>query len=273
MAATDRNRDHPFIERRPPMYMQVAQHLAKEIQDGTYAGGDLIPSEAQLVSMFGVSKHTVRQAVAELRGMGLVDVRQGKQPMVRYQTTATAALTVDRSVYRTGKAWQMPDDLTDAETPAVSRITIDGQPAALLDQQDQDALCIDRTLHDPQTGVRVAHRLIIPLATAAEAPGLAEAPDAPLAEIYARLADGRTLTITESVTARVPYPDERTSLGLADASPLLITYRVISDETGRPLICEELRAAASRVQIVYAITPTRRPAARKTATRSAPASA
>lgn len=271
MAATDRDRDHPFIERRPPMYMQVAQHLAKKIQNGTYAGGDSLPSEAQLIDMYGVSKHTVRRAVAELRGMGLIDVRQGKQPEVRYQTASTAALTVDRSLYRTGKTWQTPEDLTDAEAPAVSRITIDGQPAVLLDQQDQDALCVDRTLHDQQTGVRVAHRLIIPLATAAETPGLAEEPDAPLAEIYARLADGRTLTISEIVTARVPYPDDRTSLRLTDASPLLITYRVISDETGRPLVCEELRAAASRAQIVYAITPTRRPAARKTAAQSASA--
>ncbi|GGO35666.1 GntR family transcriptional regulator [Streptomyces lasiicapitis] len=270
MAATDNSR--PFIERRPSMYMQVAEHLAGQIRDGTYAGGDLLPSEATLTATFGVSKSTVRSAIAELRGMGLVSVSQGKQPMVRYQSSSTAALTVDRSVYRTGKTWQTPGDLSEAEAPAVSRITVDGQPAVLLDQQDQDAICVDRTFHDPQTGIRVAHRVIIPLATAAEVPALAEQPDAPLDDLYARLADGRTLAITESVTARLPYPDERTALGLADASPLLITYRLISDaDSQRALICEELRAAASRVQLSYPITPTRRPAAKKTtASRSKP---
>ena len=54
-----------------------------------------------------------------------------------------------------------------------------------------------------------------------------------------------SLLPTEHVTARTPYPDERTALGLNDASPLLITYRITADAgQDRPLLWEELKAPA-----------------------------
>ncbi|MFD9904830.1 GntR family transcriptional regulator [Streptomyces sp. NPDC059063] len=263
--------ERQHIERPRPMYMQVANRLAEGITSGEYPPGEPLPSEAELVEMFGVSKHTARSAIAELRGMGLVHVQQGKKPVVRDQSSGTATMHVDRSVYRTGKTWSTPD-LAEAEKPAVSRITVNGTPAELLQQQDHDAISVDRTLHDPATGVRIAHRVIIPLATAADVPALAKTPDAPLADLYGQLADGRTLTIREHVTARTPYPDERTALGLTEAAPLLITYRVISDaDDGRPLLCEELRAPSGTVELIFPVTPARRPAAKKSAARKASA--
>ncbi|MEU5959562.1 winged helix-turn-helix domain-containing protein, partial [Streptomyces sp. NPDC047525] len=60
------------VQRPEPMYMVVARELANEIKEGRYEPGQLLPSENELVEIFGVGKATVRQAVAELRGMGLV---------------------------------------------------------------------------------------------------------------------------------------------------------------------------------------------------------
>ena len=68
-------REH--IERAPSMYMQVAQRMADDIRKGRYQAGDLLPSESQMVEMYGVGKHTARSAVAELRRMGLVESQQG----------------------------------------------------------------------------------------------------------------------------------------------------------------------------------------------------
>ncbi|MFD4540953.1 GntR family transcriptional regulator [Streptomyces bauhiniae] len=258
-------REH--IERAPSMYLQVAQRVAEDIRKGRYQPGDVLPSEAAMESMYNVGKHTVRSAIAELRRMGLVESRQGKGSLVLPNGVLPPTI-VDRSIRRGSKgSWALPVE-HEAEAPAVSRTTLDGAPAALLDQQDQDAISVDRTLYDPATGSRIGHRVLIPLATAADVPSLAERPEAEISDLYRQLAEaGMELKFTEHVTARTPYPDERAALGLTDASPLLITYRVTADmQQERPLMCEELKAPAATCQLSYSVTPTK-PTTRRTARR------
>ncbi|MCX5423167.1 GntR family transcriptional regulator [Streptomyces sp. NBC_00078] len=261
-------REH--IERRPAMYMQVAQRVADDIRRGRYQPGELLPSEAQMVEMYGVGKATARAAVAELRHMGLAESRQGKGSIVLGSGAVLPSTSVDRSIQRTTKgSWRLPE-VTETEAPAVSRTTLDGPPALLLGQQDQDAISVDRMLYDPATGARMAHRVLIPMATAAEVPSLAEQPDAEVSDLYRQLAEaGVTLSFTEHVTARTPYPDERTALGISDANPLLITYRITADaDQERPLLCEELKAPAATCQLTYPVTPTKPAAQRITRRRS-----
>ena len=257
-------REH--IERRPAMYMQVAQRMADDIRRGRYQPGELLPSEAQMVEMYGVGKATARAAVAEVRHMGLAESRQGKGTIVLASGQVLPATSVDRSIQRTPKgSWHLPE-VTKTEAPAVSRTALDGPPALLLGQQDQDAISIDRMLYDPATGARMAHRVLIPMATAAEVPSLAERPDAEVSDLYQQLAEaGLSLSFTEHVTARTPYPDERTALGISDAGPLLITYRITADaDQDRPLLCEELKAPAATCQLTFPVTPTKAPAQRAT---------
>ncbi|BCM69017.1 MULTISPECIES: GntR family transcriptional regulator [Streptomyces] len=260
-------REH--IERAPSMYMQVAQRLATDIKAGRYQPGELLPSEAEMVKMYGVGKHTARSAVAELRRMGLVESQQGKGSRVLPSAGVLPPAQVDRSIHRSSKgSWHLPEGSL-SEPPAVSRTALDGPPALLLDQQDQDAISVDRVIYDPDTGARMAHRVLIPMATAADVPPLAERPDAEISDLYQELAEaGLSLTFTEHVTARAPYPDERTSLGLSDSSPLLITYRVTADaEQERPLLCEELKAPAATCRLTYPVTPTKAAVRRSTRRR------
>ncbi|QEU94831.1 GntR family transcriptional regulator [Streptomyces kanamyceticus] len=261
------------LARPRPMYLEMAHQLATQIRNGEYKSGDLLPFDGDLVETYGVSKHTVRSAIAELRSMGLVYTRHGKGTIVRDRGGPAPAVTIDRSIQRTGKAWRL-SDLPEHEAPAVTRTVLEGHLGAMLDQVDQDAISVDRLLSDPTTGTRAAHRMLIPLATAAEVPSLAEVPDAPPSDLLKQLSDaGKTLTFTEHVTARAPYPDERTALGLTDHSPLLISYRITAESQDgeyRPLLCEELRAPAATCEFVFAVTPAK--AAAKRAPRR-PASA
>ncbi|MFE7272390.1 GntR family transcriptional regulator [Streptomyces sp. NPDC057623] len=262
-------REH--IERAPSMYLQVAQRMATDIRRGRYRPGDFLPSEAEMVTMYGVGKHTARSAVAELRQMGLVESMQGKGSRVLPSGGVLPGTRVDRSIHRTTKgSWSLPQT-TATEAPAITRTTLDGPPALLLGLQDQDAISVDRVIHDPATGARTAHRVLIPMATAADVPTLAQQPDAEISDLYQQLADaGLSLSFTEHVTARTPYPDERTALGIGDASPLLITYRVTADaERERPLLCEELKAPAATCQLTYPVTPTKTDPKRATRRRSA----
>lgn len=60
-----------------PLYVQLAQMLGDGIASGKYSVGGLLPTEAELGETFGVSRHTVRQAIQHLRHQGLVSARKG----------------------------------------------------------------------------------------------------------------------------------------------------------------------------------------------------
>jgi GntR family transcriptional regulator, transcriptional repressor for pyruvate dehydrogenase complex len=57
----------------------VARRLAQAITLGLLLDGERLPAESQLASQFGVSPVTLREALAILRDMGLVETRRGRQ--------------------------------------------------------------------------------------------------------------------------------------------------------------------------------------------------
>lgn len=60
-----------------PLYQQLVAALKREIVRGDYPLGTRLPTEAGLCRRFKVSRHTVRQALRQLRDAGLVVSRQG----------------------------------------------------------------------------------------------------------------------------------------------------------------------------------------------------
>ncbi len=58
-------------------YALLADTIIEDIGSGRYAVGSLLPTEAELCVQFGVSRHTVREALRRLREMGLVSRHQG----------------------------------------------------------------------------------------------------------------------------------------------------------------------------------------------------
>jgi GntR family transcriptional regulator len=60
-----------------PLWQSVAQSLRAAISAGAHPVGALLPTEIELAAGFGVSRQTMRQAIAELRREGLLDARKG----------------------------------------------------------------------------------------------------------------------------------------------------------------------------------------------------
>ena len=58
-------------------YQKLAQDLRKSITDGRWGVGQLLPTESQMCLHYGVSRITVRAAVAALGAQGLVSKRSG----------------------------------------------------------------------------------------------------------------------------------------------------------------------------------------------------
>jgi LacI family transcriptional regulator len=64
-------------------HLRISRELLAEIAAGKYAPTGRIPSEAQLVTRFGVSRPTVARALRDLQDQGLVERRAGAGTFVR----------------------------------------------------------------------------------------------------------------------------------------------------------------------------------------------
>lgn len=77
--ARARGRAAPKLLRAPgePLWRQLVQSLRSDILKGVYRVGSQLPTEEELCERFSVSRHTVREALRQLRIDGLVSSRQG----------------------------------------------------------------------------------------------------------------------------------------------------------------------------------------------------
>ena len=77
--------DHPQSGSKggEPSYRVIAAALRAKIESGELAPGALLPSEADMTLLYGVSRGTSRQAFLELQAIGLIDAVQGKGRFVR----------------------------------------------------------------------------------------------------------------------------------------------------------------------------------------------
>src|SRR6187200_3533366 len=63
--------------KREPLATQVARRLVEFILAGEIEPGGRMPSERQLAEAFGVGRSAVREAIAALTLIGLIEVRHG----------------------------------------------------------------------------------------------------------------------------------------------------------------------------------------------------
>ncbi len=68
---------------RTPKYEAVKNDLIEKIVTGMYPAESSLPSENELIKIYGVSKITVRHAIDELYAADYVEKRQGKRTYVR----------------------------------------------------------------------------------------------------------------------------------------------------------------------------------------------
>jgi len=67
----------PSITSRATRYSLIAQALLEDITSGRFRVGATLPSEAELQKKFGAGRHTVREAIRQLRHIGMLTARAG----------------------------------------------------------------------------------------------------------------------------------------------------------------------------------------------------
>ena len=67
-----------LLRRRPrSLALELVESLGDRIRDGRLAAGDKLPTEAEFMAEFGVSRTVVREAISKLQASGLVQTRHG----------------------------------------------------------------------------------------------------------------------------------------------------------------------------------------------------
>ncbi|GLW62481.1 transcriptional regulator [Actinomadura rubrobrunea] len=251
-----------------PAYLRIADTLRDRIRDGGYPPGSRLPTIAQLRAAHGVSEIVVRQAIALLRGEGLVETRRGGGTVVRARPRVRrVAMDRYRAVARVPAG--------PAAGPPTTTFTHDqriGWDEYRLDRR------FARTRADPElaglfelpVGTELLRRRFVFYAreepqqisvnylpwdlvggTPVADPDREPWPGGTLAQL-SYLGHPPT-RVEEAVRARMPTPEETETLRMAAGVPVVaITRRMLSGPQVME-VCRDIVIPADRVVLDYAI--------------------
>lgn len=77
-----------------PQYKWLYEVLRKQILDGVYKEGDLLPSENELCQLYGMTRPTVRHSLSTLANDGYIIKHQGKGSIVHHLQKEIGILSV-----------------------------------------------------------------------------------------------------------------------------------------------------------------------------------
>jgi GntR family transcriptional regulator len=205
-------------------YRQIADELRGRVATGEFVEGGLLPSESELAATHGVSRVTVRRALAELKRSGLVDSRQGFGWFVAgtpLRQSLRDLTTIERQILAAGRT-PGRELVRFAFVPTPPHLA-----AVLATDTVLEVGRIDRVDGRPFAAATVWVRSDL---AAGLSPRALER--APLSEQLGVELGGAVQTISAvAATAR-----EAGSLGVPRGAPLLRVERTTSDAAGTPVL-------------------------------------
>ncbi|KIC20273.1 phosphonate metabolism transcriptional regulator PhnF [Leisingera sp. ANG-Vp] len=229
---------------RTPVWKSIAIALTDDIAQGRYETGGKLPAEAQLSARFGVNRHTVRRALADMADQGLVHSRRGAGVFV-------AAKPTD---YPIGKRVRFHQNLArEGRSPAKQILTLETRAAAApeanalqLDPGDKVHVYDGLSLADGQP--IALFQSIFP---AGRFPGILDALQEQRSVTAALQQYGiEDYTRTETrITAKLATATQALHLKVAEGSPILRTTGINADPAGRPVEFGRTWFAGDRVTL------------------------
>lgn len=232
---------------RLALWRDISETLAAEIARGHFPMGGKLPTEAELAARFGVNRHTVRHALADLAARGLVHARRGAGVFVLGRTT-------DYPLGRRVRFHQAVE--ASGQTPSRRLTRFEQHPA---DAKEAEALGLapGAPVHVVE-GVSMADgqpiavfRSVFP---AGRFPGLPEAM-ARHASVTMALAECGLADYTRAttrLTAKLARATMAAQLNLPEGAPLLRTVAVNVDGQGVPVEYGTTWFAGDRVTLTVA---------------------
>ncbi|MFZ5852974.1 MAG: GntR family transcriptional regulator [Chloroflexota bacterium] len=245
---------------RRPLHRLISDELAREVALGQPAIGEALPSESELMVRFGVSRGTIRQALAALRADGTIAGGRGVPPIVRGPRLSqpfTELLSFSswvRSLGRrpSGRVVEFTIRAASPETARALGLEIGARVRHLVRVRyaDGEPLMIERTTFPGEIGDRVA--------------GI----DLEHDSIYAELATQGVVfdAAHQEIDAIGATAADARLLDVAPRTPLLRVRRLTYSPAGRPLEWSEDRYLSGRVTLAIHNSAARPAMARRLAT-------
>ncbi|WP_446045389.1 GntR family transcriptional regulator [Streptomyces olivaceus] len=225
--------------------LTVADDLRRHITTGRLGPGERLPSESALSDRYQVSTATLRSALAVLQAEGLVEKIHGRGNFVRRP--------LRRITYVGG--WGILDPRTAADvdlrvTVRTAEIRARGHLTALLRVEDGSPLTeFLRVSHDGEVPHSLARVYVPRDLTPPTTPG--DPPPEAWVETGISLPSTPPAEVHETVTARLPTPDEASALRINTALAVLAVTRVAADIAGRVVEAALLVFPGDRVDAVF----------------------
>jgi DNA-binding GntR family transcriptional regulator len=215
-----------------PRYALLSDILRGRIETGRHPVGSFLPTEAELCAEFGVSRHTVREALRLLTEARMIQRRQGSGSQVIATQPHEGYVHAMRSL---AELFQYAADTR----LRLSDMTM-GHPGddyiAELGMLAHDDWLIVRGLRHEQDGVPIcAVTVFINRAFAAIGPDLAQLPGAIYPHIEARFGVEVALVEQDIRVTTIP-PEAATALHQKARSPVVRVARRYLDADGRILL-------------------------------------
>ncbi|NPD14099.1 phosphonate metabolism transcriptional regulator PhnF [Xinfangfangia sp. D13-10-4-6] len=233
---------------RTALWKEIAETLADEIARGHFPTGARLPTEAELSARFGVNRHTVRHALADLAARGLVHARRGAGVFVLGQA---AEYPLGRRV-RFHQAMEAGGRLPMKELTRREIRLADPDEAAALQLQAGAQVVVVEGLSSADGQPIAVFRSVFP---AARFPGLLEAFAGETSITRALAACGLAdyTRASTRVSARAAGAMVALALLLPEGAPVLRTTAVNVDAAGVPVEFGTTWFAGERVTLT--VTP------------------
>lgn len=228
------------------VWRQIEQVLLNDVVAGSLQPGDRLPSEAALVERFGVNRHTVRRAIAELGAQNVVNVFAGKGAFV---AEAAARYRIDRRVRSLERLVRDGHDMQVRVLSCALRIADAAATSALRLGEGERALVIESlSTVDRRPAILARHSF----------------PSARFPEFAKRFRKLKSLSRTLAsygvsstrssmvIAAQLASARDAELLELALPHPILTVESIYVDQNGRPVDHGIARYAGDRIGLEIA---------------------
>jgi GntR family transcriptional regulator len=234
--------DAPTLEPGRPRHEQVSDWLRERLTSGDYAPHDQLPSEHELGELFGVSRITVRRALATLENESRIYRRQGLGSFAAPPKLPQGLVRLTDFAQDMERAGITPASRTllhgPTEAPQVAAAALGleaGAPVIRLDRLrigDGEPVALDRTWLPPFYAQFL------------------EGHDLTTETIYRILERDCQIPVVRAryrIEAVVAKTDEAGPLEVAEGAPLLLVERISYTDADRPIYYQRRYYRADRV--------------------------